>query len=102
MAIRDFPQRALHPPEIQYLAFDVIEVGTRHPVGVSARSIRMMDEGIQFADLVEREAEFPGAPNKRQSFYRCIVVLPISVARSTRGRQQRNFFVVTDRLDIDV
>ena len=87
VAIDDPSKRASHTLQVSNLALYVFKVASRHTVCIQARLIGVMGEREQFTNLIDREAEFAPAPDKRETFNEGIVVLPVPIARATRGRQ---------------
>lgn len=86
VTVDNLSKRASHTLQIPDLALDSFEVTAGHTVCIRARLIGVMREREQFADLIDREAEFTSAPDERETFNGGIVVLSISVARATRDR----------------
>ncbi|CAG9269832.1 hypothetical protein PCAR4_830146 [Paraburkholderia caribensis] len=66
-AINHLPQRTPHTLKVTYFAFDVVEVSTGHTVGIRARTLGLMRQPDQLANLVDGKSQFPAAANERQT-----------------------------------
>ncbi|SAL45434.1 hypothetical protein AWB64_04813 [Caballeronia sordidicola] len=100
-AIYHLLKHAPHTVKVTNLALYIIQVGTRHTVGIRARLLRVMREREQFANLIYGKAKFPASPDEGKAFKGSVVVLSIAVACPTGSRQKVDLFVVADRFDID-
>jgi len=85
VAVDDLSKRASHTLQIPDLALYNLKVTAGHTVCIRARLIGVMRERVQFADLIDHEAEFTPAPDERETFNGGIVVLSVSVVRAARG-----------------
>lgn len=81
------------------LRFDVGEDVARHAVDAVAGLVGLVDEVQEFADGVEREAEFARVADERQAVGVGLGVAPLAAFRA-RGRRHQAFLLVeADRLD---
>src|SRR5262245_2859512 len=74
-AIDYLPERTPHTLKVANPPFDIGDVCAGHTVGIGARTLGVMRQRKQFANVIDRETEFPAAANERQPLKRGFVIL---------------------------